>query len=116
MTQQRERAQADAKAKKGAFTDLSELRRLLDERGSIFTGYTELRTETQLRAILVDGVSVPVAKAGDKVEVVLDETPFYAEAGGQAADTGTITGDGFVIDVQDVQQPVKGIEDRKSVV
>ena len=115
MTQQRERAQADAKAKKGAFADLSELRRLLDERGSIFTGYTELRTETQLRAILVDGVSVPVAKAGDKVEVVLDETPFYAEAGGQAADTGTITGDGFVIDVQDVQQPVKGLSVHRAV-
>ena len=116
MTQQRERAQADAKAKKGAFADLSELRRLLDERGSIFTGYTELRTETQLRAILVDGVSVPVAKAGDKVEVVLDETPFYAEAGGQAADTGTITGDGFVIDVQDVQQPVKGLSVHQAVI
>ena len=116
MTQQRERAQADAKAKKGAFADLSELRRLLDERGSIFTGYTELRTETQLRAILVDGVSVPVAKAGDKVEVVLDETPFYAEAGGQAADTGTITGDGFVIDVQDVQQPVKGLSVHRAVI
>ena len=116
MAQQRERAQADAKAKKGAFADLSELRRLLDERGSIFTGYTELRTETQLRAILVDGVSVPVAKAGDKVEVVLDETPFYAEAGGQAADTGTITGDGFVIDVQDVQQPVKGLSVHRAVI
>jgi len=116
MAQQRERAQADAKAKKGAFADLSELRRLLDERGSIFTGYTELRTETQLRAILVDGVSVPAAKAGDKVEVVLDETPFYAEAGGQAADTGTITGDGFVIDVQDVQQPVKGLSVHRAVV
>ena len=116
MTQQRERAQADAKAKKGAFADLSELRRLLDERGSIFTGYTELRTETQLRAILVDGVSVPAAKAGDKVEVVLDETPFYAEAGGQAADTGTITGDGFVIDVQDVQQPVKGLSVHRAVI
>ena len=116
MTQQRERAQADAKAKKGAFADLSELRRLLDERGSIFTGYTELRTETQLRAILVNGVSVPAAKAGDKVEVVLDETPFYAEAGGQAADTGTITGDGFVIDVQDVQQPVKGLSVHRAVI
>ena len=116
MAQQRERAQADAKAKKGACADLSERRRLLDERGSIFTGYTELRTETQLRAILVDGVSVPVAKAGDKVEVVLDETPFYAEAGGQAADTGTITGDGFVIDVQDVQQPVKGLSVHRAVI
>lgn len=116
MAEQRHRAQADAKAKKGAFADLSELRRLVDERGSIFTGYTELRTETKLRAILVDGVSVPVAKAGDKIEVVLDETPFYAEAGGQAADTGVITGNGFIIDVQDVQQPVKGLSVHRAVV
>lgn len=116
MAEQRHRAQADAKAKKGAFADLSELRRLVDERGSIFTGYTELRTETKLRAILVDGVSVPVAKAGDKIEVVLDETPFYAEAGGQAADTGVITGNGFIIDVQDVQQPVKGLSVHRAIV
>lgn len=116
MAEQRHRAQADAKAKKGAFADLSELRKLVDERGSIFTGYTELRTETKLRAILVDGVSVPAAKVGDKIEVVLDETPFYAEAGGQAADTGVITGNGFIIDVQDVQQPVKGLSVHRAVV
>ena len=116
MAEQRHRAQADAKAKKGAFADLSELRKLVDERGSIFTGYTELRTETKLRAILMDGVSVPAAKAGDKIEVVLDETPFYAEAGGQAADTGVITGNGFIIDVQDVQQPVKGLSVHRAVV
>ena len=116
MAEQRHRAQADAKAKKGSFADLSELRKLVDERGSIFTGYTELRTETHLRALLKDGVSVPVAKAGDKIEVVLDETPFYAEGGGQAADTGVIAGNGFVIDVQDVQQPVKGLSVHRAVV
>lgn len=116
MAEQRHRAQADAKAKKGSFADLSELRKLVDERGSIFIGYTELRTETHLRALLKDGVSVPVAKAGDKIEVVLDETPFYAEGGGQAADTGVITGNGFVIDVQDVQQPVKGLSVHRAVV
>ena len=116
MAEQRHRAQADAKAKKGSFADLSELRKLVDERGSIFTGYTELRTETHLRALLKDGVSVPVAKAGDRIEVVLDETPFYAEGGGQAADTGVITGNGFVIDVQDVQQPVKGLSVHRAVV
>ena len=116
MAEQRQRAQADAKAKKGSFADLSELRKLVDERGSIFTGYTELRTETHLRALLKDGVSVLVAKAGDKIEVVLDETPFYAEGGGQAADTGVISGNGFVIDVQDVQQPVKGLSVHRAVV
>ena len=116
MEEQRHRAQADAKAKKGGMADLSVFRELADERGSIFTGYDELRTETTLRAILVDGISVPAASAGQKVEIVLDETPFYAEAGGQAADTGVITGNGFTIDVSDVQQPVKGLSVHRAVV
>lgn len=116
MDEQRHRAQADAKAKKGSFSDLSVLRQLADERGSVFTGYTELKTESILRAILVDGVSVPAAKAGDKIEVVLDETPFYAEAGGQAADTGMISGNGFAIEISDVQQPVKGLSVHRGIV
>ncbi|MDO4916691.1 MAG: alanine--tRNA ligase [Rothia sp. (in: high G+C Gram-positive bacteria)] len=116
MDEQRHRAQADAKAKKGSFSDLSVLRQLADERGSVFTGYTELKTESILRAILVDGVSVPAAKAGDKIEVVLDETPFYAEAGGQAADTGVISGNGFTIEISDVQQPVKGLSVHRGIV
>ncbi|WP_068171211.1 alanine--tRNA ligase [Rothia sp. ND6WE1A] len=116
MEEQRHRAQADAKAKKGAFEDLSALRQLANERGSVFTGYTELKTETILRAILKDGASVPAASAGEKIEVVLDETPFYAESGGQAADTGVISGNGFTIDISDVQQPVKGLSVHRGVV
>ncbi|MCJ8504420.1 alanine--tRNA ligase [Kocuria flava] len=116
MDEQRRRAQEDARAKKGAHADLSVFRRLLEERGSVFTGYDELRTGTVLRALLRDGTSVPAASAGERVEVVLDETPFYAEAGGQAADTGTIRGDGFVLEVTDVQQPVKGLSVHHAVV
>lgn len=116
MEEQRHRAQADAQAKKGAHADLSTFRELADQRGSVFTGYTELKTETTLRAIIVDGATVPAASAGQQVEVVLDETPFYAEAGGQAADTGTITGNGFALDVSDVQQPVKGLSVHRAVV
>ncbi|KLU09858.1 alanine--tRNA ligase [Kocuria sp. SM24M-10] len=116
MEEQRRRAQQDARAKKGAHADLSVFRRLVDEGGSVFTGYDRLRGETVLRALLQDGVTVPAASAGDAVEVVLDETPFYAEAGGQAADRGTITGDGFVLEVTDVQQPVKGLSVHKAVV
>ncbi|MEX3609886.1 alanine--tRNA ligase [Rothia sp. LK2588] len=116
MEEQRHRAQADAQAKKGAHADLSTFRELADQRGSVFTGYTELKTETTLRAIIVDGATVPAASAGQQVEVVLDETPFYAEAGGQAADTGTISGNGFALDVSDVQQPVKGLSVHRAVV
>ncbi|MFI7493500.1 alanine--tRNA ligase [Kocuria sp. M4R2S49] len=116
MEEQRHRAQQDARAKKGAHADLSVFRRLVDEGGSVFTGYTRLGHETVLRALLQDGVTVPAAPAGTHVEVVLDETPFYAEAGGQAADRGTIAGDGFVLEVTDVQQPVKGLSVHQAVV
>ena len=109
MSEQRERAQADARAKKGALADLSELRRMLDDHGSVFTGYSQLVTQTAVRAVLSEGVTVPAAAAGDQVEVVLEETPFYAEAGGQAADVGVIEGPDFSLEVLDVQQPVKGL-------
>ncbi|RUQ22657.1 alanine--tRNA ligase [Kocuria sp. HSID16901] len=116
MEEQRHRAQADAKAKKGSHADLSAFRELVDERGSVFTGYTELRGESTIRAVLQNGVSVPAASQGDSVEIVLDETPFYAEAGGQAADTGMITGNGFSIRIHDVQQPVRGLSVHKGEV
>ena len=72
MEEQRHRAQQDARAKKGAHADLSVFRRLVDEGGSVFTGYTRLGHETVLRALLQDGVTVPAASAGEHVEVVLD--------------------------------------------
>ncbi|NKE08712.1 MULTISPECIES: alanine--tRNA ligase [Kocuria] len=116
MNEQRERARKDAQAKKGAHADLSVLRALQEQRDSIFTGYTEPSTATTVRALLVDGATVPAASQGDEVEVILDATPFYAEAGGQAADSGTITGHGFVLTVADVQQPVKGLSVHRATV
>ncbi|NHU84132.1 alanine--tRNA ligase [Kocuria sp. JC486] len=116
MKEQRDRARADAQAKKGAHADLSVLRALQEQRDSVFTGYTEVSSATTIRALLVDGATVPAVSEGDQVEVVLDTTPFYAEAGGQAADTGTITGHGFVLTVSDVQQPVKGLSVHKATV
>ena len=116
MQEQRQRAQADAKAKKGSHEDLGAFRELVDERGSVFTGYTQLSGHTRVRAILQNGVTVPVASQGAQVEIVLDETPFYAEAGGQAADSGMITGNGYAIRVHDVQQPVRGLSVHKGEV
>ena len=49
------------------------------------------------------------ALVGDTVEVILAETRFYAEAGGQVSDTGTISGDGWVIEVETMKQPVTGM-------
>lgn len=57
-----------------------------------------------------------MAEQGQEVEIVLDASPFYAEAGGQAADTGLITGNGFVIEVADVQSPIKGLAVHRGII
>jgi alanyl-tRNA synthetase len=72
---------------------------------SVFTGYEELRTTAGVGAILAEGEPVDRAKSGDEVEVILDVTPFYAEAGGQVGDTGTLRGDSGLLRVNDTQRP-----------
>lgn len=116
MLEQRQRAQADAKGKKGAHADLSAFQELLAAGETVFTGYTELSGESRVRGILSGGRKLSQASTGDEIELVLAETPFYAEAGGQAADTGLITGDGFVVEVLDVQRPLKGLSVHKAIV
>ena len=111
MNEQRDRAKADAKAKKSGHTDLSEYKKIADATGaSSFTGYTHVETESKVNGILVDGISVSAAHAGQDIEIVLDRTPFYAEGGGQLADGGVITlSNGAVIEIDDVQTPVNGL-------
>ena len=102
-------AKADAKAKKGKLADLSVYSAFRAQGETVFTGYDFLQTETRVLGILVDGVSVDRASAGDIAEVILAESSLYAEAGGQAADAGSIVGNGFDLEVLDVQKPVKGL-------
>ena len=111
MNEQRDRAKADAKAKKSGHTDLSEYKKIADAKGaSSFVGYTHNETESLINGILVDGMSVASAISGQDVEIVLDRTPFYAEGGGQLADGGRITlATGAVIEIEDVQTPVNGL-------
>jgi alanyl-tRNA synthetase len=111
MKEQRDRAKADARAKKSGHTDLSEYKKIADSSGATeFVGYTQTQTESRVNAILVDGVGAKSAQAGDDVEIILDRTPFYAEGGGQLADGGTITlGDGTIVEIDDVQTPVPGV-------
>jgi alanyl-tRNA synthetase len=118
MKEQRERAKADAKAKKTGHADLSAYREVADSAGATeFTGYTRTDGESTVVGLLVDGVPSPAASEGDEVEVVLDRTPFYAEGGGQLADQGRIKLDtGAVIEVRDVQQPVPGVSVHKGSV
>ncbi len=116
MLEQRQRAQADARGKKSGHADLSVFNELLAGGQTVFTGYDELDGESRVRAILSGGTKVAHASTGDEIEIVLAQTPFYAEAGGQAADTGLLTGDGFVAEVLDVQRPVKGLSVHKAIV
>lgn len=109
MQEQRDRAKADAKAKKGQRADLSvytDLRKLGETR---FLGYDELSHESRVLGVLVDGQPVAAASEGQIAEVVLAETTLWAEAGGQDADQGRIVGDGFEAEVLDVQKPVPGL-------
>ncbi|MCL2733508.1 MAG: alanine--tRNA ligase, partial [Actinomycetia bacterium] len=118
MKEQRDRAKADARAKKTGHADLSAYREVADRAGAtLFTGYTQDTNESTVVGLLVDGVPSPAATEGDDVEVVLDRTPFYAEGGGQLADTGRIRIEGgAVVEVRDVQQPVPGVSVHKGVV
>ena len=111
MKEQRDRAKADAKAKKSGHTDLTEYRKIADAKGvTNFIGYSHTEADAKVNGILVDGLSVSSAFEGDDVEVILDATPFYAEGGGQLADGGRITlANGAIIDISDVQSPVKGL-------
>jgi alanyl-tRNA synthetase len=112
MKEQRDRAKADSKAKKMGHADVSAYREVADRSGTTdFTGYTSVLGEASVVGLLVDGVPAPAAHEGDEVEVILDRTPFYAEGGGQLADHGRIRFDsGAVVEVRDVQQPVKGLD------
>jgi alanyl-tRNA synthetase len=111
MTEQRQRAKADAQARKTGHVDLSAYRAVLDAGGPVeFTGYEETTRESRLRAVLSgSGDGLTGAGVGDTVELVLDATPFYAEGGGQQPDHGLIRVGGGVAEVFDVQQPIPGL-------
>ncbi|WP_019969438.1 alanine--tRNA ligase [Mycobacterium sp. 141] len=98
MAEQRARAKADAAARKQAHTDLTAYRELVDAGPTEFTGFNELTSEARILGIFVDGKRVPVVGHegldADRVELILDRTPFYAESGGQIADEGAIAGTG----------------------
>jgi alanyl-tRNA synthetase len=113
MKEQRERAKADAKAKKMGHADVTVYRDLLErlEGGKVeFIGYEHLAGEGAVVGLVAGGNAVSAVGAGSEVEIVLQRTPFYAEGGGQLADGGRISlPGGAIIDVDDVQSPIPGV-------
>ncbi len=112
MGEQRQRAKADAKAKKGQHRDATAYRAIADQLGGpvTFTGYADVVGEGSVRGIVTSEGAAASAGAGAEIELVLDRTPFYAEGGGQLADQGVIELDnGARVQVLDVQSPINGL-------
>jgi len=109
MLEQKTRAKADAKAKRGALADVSVYGEFRTSGETVFTGYDDLTTETSVIGIVRDGSAVTSALAGETVELILRETSLYAESGGQDADDGVVVGANFSAEVVDVQRPIKGL-------
>ncbi len=69
-----------------------------------FLGYDQNQLSARVEVLLIDGKSVETAEAGDKIQLIFDQTPFYAESGGQIGDKGFLAGDDALISIEDVQK------------
>ena len=116
MNVQRQRAKDDAKQKRSTNADLSVYGEFRSLGITKFTGYEELVSTAKVIGLIRDGEVVKELKEGDVAEVLLDETSFYAESGGQDSDAGFITAQGLSLEVLDVQKPVKGLVSHSVVV
>lgn len=74
-----------------------------------FLGYDAEKAEGVVSAIVVDGKQVDVAEKGTEATLVFNQTPFYAESGGQQGDTGVVRGDGFTFEVTDTKKRADGL-------
>jgi len=112
-----EQARARASWKGGSQKTASPAYRDLPK--TVFEGYRQLdSTNCEVLAIVKNGVGVPVAKAGDEVEIVLDHTSFYGDSGGQVGDTGVflaLDGNSVVAEVVGCTLPVQGVRAHKAL-
>ena len=76
---------------------------------SQFTGYENDSGETAILTLLSNGQTVEKLQEGDAAEIILKETPFYSESGGQVGDRGTIQGPTGIFEVDDTQRPAEGL-------
>ncbi|RNI18052.1 alanine--tRNA ligase [Flexivirga caeni] len=109
MTEQRQRAKDDAKAKKSGHAHTEVWKELRALGATDWQAYQALSTEGKVVGLVSDGERVEGLGEGATGQVVLDRTTFYAESGGQIADEGIITTPTGELRVIDVQRPVKGL-------
>ncbi|WP_018155690.1 alanine--tRNA ligase [Demetria terragena] len=109
MTEQRERAKADAKSKKSGHADTHVWKDLRGKGATEFLAYDALDCEATVTGLVLDGTQVNELQPGQSGQVILDRTTFYAESGGQIADDGIIVTPQGRLRVRDVQRPVKGL-------
>ncbi len=79
------------------------------DQDSVFHGYDSLETSGNIVALYKDGQAVDSLSEGDEGLIILDQTPFYAESGGQIGDTGLLTGDNGIFEVQDTKKSANAI-------
>jgi alanyl-tRNA synthetase len=112
-----EQARARASWKGGSQKSASPAYRELPK--TDFLGYKQLTASgAEVLAIVKDGVGVPAAKAGDEVDIVLDQTSFYGDSGGQTGDTGWFTttdGNATVAEITGCVLPVQGVRAHKAL-
>ncbi|MBI4712342.1 MAG: alanine--tRNA ligase [Planctomycetes bacterium] len=105
LAKQREQSRGASKIAGEIFakTPLDEVRNILKE--TVYLGHTKLQAPMKVEAILVNGKLVDETDPGDKeVAIITDQTPFYAESGGQVGDTGTLKAEGLEIHIQDTRK------------
>ncbi|MDO4928754.1 MAG: alanine--tRNA ligase [Corynebacterium sp.] len=116
MQEQRDRAKADSRAKKHGHADLSIYREWVDNNPTEFTGYSELESQATILGMLQGSSKVNEIEAGNEVEIILDRSPLYAEAGGQLGDRGVIRAGNTIVNVRDVQKVGKKLWIHRGVV
>ena len=110
MAMQREKARESWKG--SGEESISEIYQKLSVEGvaTRFIGYEgTTRGKSSVLAILKNGVRTDILQEGETGEIILEETPFYGEIGGQVGDTGTLEGNGSVFDVQDTRRPLQNL-------
>ncbi len=107
LEKQRERARQSWRGDETAVSPVYE--KFVGKGGTPFLGYDAIRSTSRIAGILVNGMPVDSVGGGQTAEIILDETPFYAESGGQVGDTGTLTSPSGVARILDTYSPVRGV-------